>query len=436
MDSKTSAKSQVVRTLIGSGKGAVLLNRCVSRLALILALLICFARSAFAGPLAANPSQIEIARVLEAAARQNRVPSVLLKGLAWHESGWRQWEPDNKLVEHDGRVGLLGVPAGGGRKDADRLRTDWRYNIEQGTRALVRCWNRAPIIGNGRLDDGRNILECWFFALGRYGVGSNGDAANAYASRVLDAVASGGAGRWAPVSVSRPAPDRLALSKNLFGPPVPWHFGDILPRPAAIPVVSLAVPYVNQVYDVPPDHDGSGACGPSSMVMVLAFLNKVAPKPITVPDPLPHESRFGALVPAVQNAVCEPNLGAVHAKMLDYLRPTFPNVAIFYDDKATWARVKSELDAGRPVILGTRVTPAGHLMVARGYLSDGRLLINDPAGDREQAARRPSLAFSPTGVRYWNRDGDKAVYEWDALDVRWVMTVGDSAAGSDRAEDE
>jgi hypothetical protein len=192
--------------------------------------------------------------------------------------------------------------------------------------------------------------------------------------------------------------------------------------------VSLLVPYIHQVYDVPDGHDGSGACGPSSMLMVLGYFDKIAPKPTL--------GRYGALVPAIETAVCEPNLGAVHAKMLNYLRPTFPHVSIFYENKATWPRVKAELDAGRPVILGTRVTPAGHLMVARGYLSDGRLLVNDPAGDRDQAARRPDGGWSPTGVRYWNAYGNQAAYDWDALQVRWVMTFGDKPAdASDRAED-
>jgi hypothetical protein len=172
------------------------------------------------------------------------------------------------------------------------------------------------------------------------------------------------------------------------------------------------------------------------MLMVLAFFGKVEARPVAVPEPFPHESRYGALLPALHGAVCEPGRGAVHAKMLAYLRPFFPHVALFYDDKATWDLVRAELDAGRPCLLGTRVTPAGHLMVARGYLRDGRLLVNDPGGDRDQAARRPGLAWSPTGVRYWNPHGDRAAYEWDALEVRWVMTFGERADGdADAAED-
>lgn len=79
-------------------------------------------------------------------------------------------------------------------------------------------------------------------------------------------------------------------------------------------------------------------------------------------------------------------------------------------------------------------------MVACGYLIDGRLLVNDPAGDRERPAvatgAGPLAGYSKTGVRYWNGDGDKTVYEWDVLQVRWVITLGPSApVGGDKAED-
>jgi hypothetical protein len=376
-----------------------------------------------------SPTDTQVSQELEACARANRVPSVLLKGLAWRQSHWRQWDTTGKVVESaPGRVGLLGV-AVGKRPDADRLRTDWRYNIQQGTKALVLAWDRAPIIGNGRLDDGRNILECWYFALGRYGAGAQGDAANAYANSVLDAVASGAGLRWPSVTVTRPSKAKLSWGQNVIGAPVPWHFGDVAPRPPAQVSVALKVPHLHQTYDSPDDFNGGGSCGPTSMLMVLAFFKKVEPQPTLVSDSHMHQTAYGALIPGLDARVCEPNVGAVHAKMVDYFRPFLPEVAIFYNEKATWARVKAELDAGRPVMLGTRVTGAGHIMVAKGYLSDGRLLVNDPAGDREQAARKggPSGGWSPTGGRYWNGDGERAVYEWDSLEVRWIMTFGAAA---------
>ena len=70
-------------------------------------------------------------------------------------------------------------------------------------------------------------------------------------------------------------------------------------------------------------------------------------------------------------------------------------------------------------------------------LADGRVLCNDPAGNLYDAALKdsPFGVWSPTGNRYWNGAGERAAYDWEALSVRWVMTMeGDKDA--DRAEDE
>src|SRR5262249_35633251 len=152
----------------------------------------------------------------------NRVPVVLLEGLAWHESHWGQ----TPGLEQ-GHVGLLGVPSAG-RKDTDRLSSDWRYNIDEGTKALVLAWNRAPRVGvTGKLDDWRNVLESGYLALARYGgQGKDKAISNGYADSVLDSVASGGDGRWLGVPVSRPKPEALAQGLNVLCPPAPWHFGD------------------------------------------------------------------------------------------------------------------------------------------------------------------------------------------------------------------
>lgn len=390
-----------------------------------------------------NPSVADVSAALQSAARRNRIPTAVLFSLAWRESNWRQWDEKGISIAPDSDpIGLLGVP-GQGRDDRDRLKSDWRYNIDEGAKALAFAWNRASMMTTTTLDDTRNILEAWYFAVGRYGrPGAGASAANAFAESVFQTAQSGGAGRWEPVRISRPDPKQLAESKNLLCPPVPWHFGDVAPLPPSRAVVSLTVPYLNQVYDAPGGFTrGEGACGPTSLLMALAFFGKIAPKPEPVPGRYEKPSLYAAYLPEVYEKVCDPGQGAVHAKMLDYLRPQFPGVAIFYNEKATPERVKRELDAGRPCILGTRVTSAGHIMVARGYLADGRFLVNDPAGDRERPAIAPGAGplagYSKTGVRYWNGDGDKAVYEWDVLEVRWVMTLGPSAPGSgDKPEDE
>lgn len=381
-----------------------------------------------------SPTRVELDSALEQAAQTYRLPALLVKALAWHESRWQQ---DRRSP--DGRVGVLGVPTAG-RSDAARLQTDWRYNVQEGARQLYLCWNRAPILGNGRLEDGRNILECWFYALGRYGTGKEGATAHTYANAVLDALASGGEGRFPAVALTRPSEEKLSWGRSApTGPPAPWHFGDVQPLPPARVVVDLKLPYVMQYWDAPDGFDGGGSCGPCSMIMVLGFAGKRTPKPTTVTASYPHTTAWGSYMKEVDDAVCEPNLGAVHAKMLAYLKPDFPSAALFYNEKATWARVKAELDSGRPVILGTRLTPAGHLMVARGYLSDGkRLIVNDPAGNQTLTARlnSPDGPYSPTGNRYWNGGGERAIYEWDALDVRWIMTFGPITGDADRPEDE
>ena len=385
-----------------------------------------------------NPSSDEIAAAFAEAARKERVPVVLLNGLAWQASGWRQVDGDGKTIESvPGRVGILGVPTEK-RTDADRLRSDWRYNIAQGANRLALAFFRSPIIGNGSLDDGRDILESWFYALGRYGTGKNGGPVSAaFANAVLDAVASGGANRWSPVNVSRPHAEQTADGNHIFGPPTPWHFAGIIPRPPAQPVVDLSAPYLSQVWDTPDDFRGGGSCGPTSMLMALIYLKKLGPNPVSIADSYVHVSEYGGHVPLIEAKVCDPELGAIHARMLDYLRPYFPEVAIYYDEKATYARVKKALDAGQPVILGTEVTSAGHLMLARGYLTDGRLIVNDPAGDYYQAARTrsPFSGWSESG-RYFNGGGNHALYDWDALAVRWVMTLGPKSADADKAEDE
>jgi hypothetical protein len=385
------------------------------------------------------PSPAQIARAIDEEARARRVPTVIAKGIAWQESRW------GAAPSRPGRIGIFGVPtidkinnSDQPRTDLDRLMTDWRYNIAEGMKYLEYCWNRAPLMGTKRLDESRNILECWFYAVGKYGVGKEGKEAHHYAFLVFDAIRQGGEGTFPPLPITKPAPEALTWGRNLPSLPAPIHFGDVARRSPAKEIVALPMPYVHQLWDTPDEFEfGSGACGPTSMTMVLAFFKKLPPKPTEVTLSYPHSNDFGGYVAELYPKVCEPGRGAIHAKMLDYFRPLFPDVAIFYNERATYARVKAELSAGRPVILGARVTPSGHIIVARGFLSDGRLVCNDPAGDREQAARldSPRGPLSPTGSRYFSPGGERALYDWDTLQVRWVMTFAKQKDGSDIAED-
>jgi hypothetical protein len=132
-------------------------TRAAAIVTVVIAVVVPAARATAPAPPAAAAATHDVSAAIEAAAREHRIPSVLLKGLAWAQSRWRQRDdaatpPAGAPGEPDGRVGLMGIP-GAGRADVDRLRDDWRYNVEQGARALSLAWNRAPIIGNGRLED-------------------------------------------------------------------------------------------------------------------------------------------------------------------------------------------------------------------------------------------------------------------------------------------
>jgi hypothetical protein len=74
---------------------------------------------------------------------------------------------------------------------------------------LAIAWNRAPIIGNGNLEDGIGIFECWYFAIGCAGNGKDGPVANTYADNVLSILADGSHPLTDRISVTRIRPDQL-----------------------------------------------------------------------------------------------------------------------------------------------------------------------------------------------------------------------------------
>ncbi len=304
-------------------------------------------------------------------------------------------------------------------------------------RRLAIAWNRSPIIGNGNLEDGVGIFESWYFALGRAGTGKDGQKANQYAETVLEKLASGKHPLGTRIRVTRPRPDQLSWGRNVFGPPAPWHFTGITPRSPGKPIVDISMPGMQQVWDAPDGFDGSGSCGPVSFLMLLAGLGKIVGQPIGVSDSYPHISEYGGLLKLVDDTITEPSLGTVHYKMLRFIRDYFPTASMVYGSKVSKHRVVAELSAGRPVIIGTRVTGAGHLMVVRGHTEDGRIIVNDPAGDQTRAARvgRPDGSYSPTGNRYWNGGGAAAQYDWETLEVRWVLFIGPRVPDADEPED-
>ncbi|MEY4913976.1 MAG: hypothetical protein RJA02_245 [Armatimonadota bacterium] len=338
----------------------------------------------------------------------------------------RQWRVPAELVS-----AMLAMPS------TELQTSSQNQSVQDVAQRLAIAWNRAPIIGNGNLEDGIGIFESWYFALGRAGTGKDGPSANTYADKVLGILAAGNHPLQVKINVTRIRPDQLTWGRNVYGPPAPWHFTDIPRRAKGKAVVDIPLPLMQQVWDAPDGFDGSGSCGPVSILMLLAGLGKITEEPVKVTESYEHTSRYGGLLQSIDDRITEPNLGTVHYKMLKYIRGYFPTASMVYGKKVTKERVLAELKAGRPVLLGTRVTAAGHLMTVRGYTDDGRIIVNDPAGDQTRAARvgRPDGSFSPTGNRYWNGGGDGAQYDWETLNVRWALFVGPRVPDADEPED-
>ncbi|WP_041276716.1 cell wall-binding repeat-containing protein [Desulfosporosinus acidiphilus] len=117
----------------------------------------------------------EIGDKLEYWANKYNIPPVLLKSIAWMESGWRQYElddngqpmTDHPLIGKDGiGIGIMQISSYSSTDTAtiEKLKTDIDYNIEMGCQMLNQKWRAAPKIGNGD----RNVLENWYFAVWAY----------------------------------------------------------------------------------------------------------------------------------------------------------------------------------------------------------------------------------------------------------------------------
>ncbi|MDQ7095566.1 cell wall-binding repeat-containing protein [Desulfosporosinus sp. PR] len=117
----------------------------------------------------------EIGNKLEYWANKYNIPPVLLKAIAWMESGWKQYQLDatgqpmldHPLIGKDGiGIGIMQISSYNSADTAtmDKLKNDIDFNIETGCQMLNQKWRAAPKIGNGD----RNVLENWYFAVWAY----------------------------------------------------------------------------------------------------------------------------------------------------------------------------------------------------------------------------------------------------------------------------
>jgi len=222
--------------------------------------------------------------------------------------------------------------------------------------------------------------------------------------------------------------------------PEPWPSFKT-PAPLPPPEQQLSMPYIHQVYDTPNEFNGHWACGPTSTLMAIQHWSRLEKWPITVDVPYSHTSDYGAYVSRVYTAYgttfnryqddasgnpaagaygwCTDGGAAWAWRMQDYAKRH--QLLSDFDGSSTFGEVQSALDQGRVVVLSTGLTSAGHIITVKGYTSDGRLITNDPYGDKNRG--------------YMNYYGEGAVYTWAQVDSPWFITVySDQPAEIDDAE--
>ncbi len=225
----------------------------------------------------------------------------------------------------------------------------------------------------------------------------------------------------APRAAPRVAPARGPLAATPTLPPLPG---------LAPLLASLPMPYVHQVYDTPNDFAGYWACGPTSTLMAVQHFNRLPAWPVTVNIPSKHTSDYGAYVAYKYTAFgttfnrmqtdsqgkaaygaygwCTDGGGGWAWRMQDYAKKH--QLSSDFASSSSFSAVKNAIDAGKVVVLSTQLTSAGHIITVKGYTSDGKLIVNDPYGNK-------------TLGTYPNYKGGDTVYSWSYVSAKWHITV-------------
>jgi len=237
-------------------------NRILAILLTIL-LVLPFPALGVEGQVYQNPPREEIAQKFEKIAKEKNIPGVILKTLAFLESGWRQFDSNGNPLASRVVKPALGIMqiASYDPNDAeliDKLKYDIDFNISYGADLLNQKWNMVPRIGNGD----RNILENWYFAIWAYNNWSvKNNPNNAAASGEIayqDAFIRKAALEYfprlvTPVNITPISPELLPIDtlpnkSQVWDTPEPRHPGDWYSQGSVLRIVgSDRIDTVNQV---------------------------------------------------------------------------------------------------------------------------------------------------------------------------------------------
>lgn len=123
-------------------------------------------------PKGQNPTWQELDAEITKASAAHGVPTEIIKGVAWQESGCQQWRPDGSFVHNvtDCGLGMMQLTGDTARQfDVERLKDDWRYNLDAGVTVLRQKWDRAQREGKMPADpEARRVLENWYYGIAYY----------------------------------------------------------------------------------------------------------------------------------------------------------------------------------------------------------------------------------------------------------------------------
>ncbi len=234
-----------------------------------------------------NPKRSEMEEIIGEVALEKGIPPVVLKSIAYTESGLKQFKNGQPLESFDGiSYGVMQVtPRIHTQYDEKKLKYDIRYNVMAGADILLSKWSYAfrtkpiiPKVGNG---DPR-VLENWYFAIWAYNGWSESNNPNmipyehlswvqrrAYQDKVIDYALSQFDQRITRIDEDDLPGAGLPEAGRVFHTPRPYHkaeyktydYGDIIINMADSGLV-LRDDDWNRIETIPPRVGFIIICGP------------------------------------------------------------------------------------------------------------------------------------------------------------------------------